>query len=229
MTAPDPLERARAVWPYAVPSAEDVDAGVGRLRRRIRTPRRFPRRLGAILISLGLGTLGGLAWAAVDGWTTPVPAPLNVSAPASRLALQSAARAAQPAVVPPDVESSSPKLESAHTMGPKTSRTPALEPSTPQVQPNAAPNTAAQGATAWRDVSQAMSAGDEQRASSLLEALSKDGDAAARAKAKLGLAQLALSRGDCDAARRFASQVSAEQVSGPLARRAAELARRCAK
>ena len=83
----------------------------------------------------------------------------------------------------------------------------------------------------WADVNAALGALDYRKAESLLLQLA-DGwhDADTRAKAHLGLAQLAAARGDCERARVLALGVAATQgIDMKTVRRALELAVRCAR
>jgi hypothetical protein len=83
----------------------------------------------------------------------------------------------------------------------------------------------------WADISAALNALDYHRAESLLLQLA-DGwhDADTRAKAHLGLAQLAAARGDCEGARVLALGVAAAPgIEMKTVRRALELAVRCAR
>jgi hypothetical protein len=82
----------------------------------------------------------------------------------------------------------------------------------------------------WADVNAALASLDYRRAESLLIQLSDGGhDSDTRAKANLGLAQLAAARGDCDHARVLALGVAAAPgIEMKTVRRALELAVRCA-
>jgi hypothetical protein len=81
----------------------------------------------------------------------------------------------------------------------------------------------------WAEVSEALSGDDEKRAQSLLSDLARRGQSADdRAKAKLGLAQLEASHGNCSKARILALQVAAVQgIELKTVRRALELAAHC--
>jgi hypothetical protein len=82
----------------------------------------------------------------------------------------------------------------------------------------------------WADVSRALAAKDDGRARQALESLGNDSDPATRAKAKLGLAQLAASRGDCDRARVLAGEVARSgEADARTASRARALIARCAR
>ena len=83
----------------------------------------------------------------------------------------------------------------------------------------------------WTDINAALGALDYRRAESLLLQLADNWhDADTRAKAHLGLAQLAASRGDCERARVLALNVAAAPgIDMKTVRRALELAVRCAR
>jgi hypothetical protein len=83
----------------------------------------------------------------------------------------------------------------------------------------------------WADINAALGALDYRRAESLLMQLADHWhDADTRAKAHLGLAQLAASRGDCERARVLALGVAAAPgIDMKTVRRALELAVRCAR
>ena len=100
----------------------------------------------------------------------------------------------------------------------------------PESVANDAPETAPQPerAPTWRDVGEALAAKDDARARRALDALGKAPDPVTRAKARLGLAQLAASRGDCPRARSLALEVaSSPDADARTAARARALAARC--
>src|SRR5262249_31779709 len=70
--------------------------------------------------------------------------------------------------------------------------------------PRAAAPSAVRREPTWVEVSDALSSGDAAKAEGLLSDLARRGSSAdTRAKAKLGLAQLAASHGDCEKAKRL--------------------------
>jgi hypothetical protein len=80
----------------------------------------------------------------------------------------------------------------------------------------------------WQAVDEALVAGDDARAARILHALSRSGDAATRAKAKLGLAQLAAEQGDCEKVRALVLEITVTPaVPRPLLVRARRLAAQC--
>jgi hypothetical protein len=84
-------------------------------------------------------------------------------------------------------------------------------------------------ANSWREVGQALEAEDESRAHALLKDLATaSADASTRAKAQLGLAQLAVSRGECERASEIALGVARSPgVDEKLVKRAHNLLLRC--
>jgi hypothetical protein len=82
----------------------------------------------------------------------------------------------------------------------------------------------------WSDVNEALAVHDRARASELLTRLAEHGpDADTRAKALLGVAQLAAGAGDCEKGRTLALEVAAQPgIERKTIRRALELASRCA-
>jgi hypothetical protein len=79
-------------------------------------------------------------------------------------------------------------------------------------------------------VSRALAARDDKNAKKALESLGDSDDATTRAKARLGLAQLAASRGNCSRARTLATEVAtSSEADIRTAARARALAVRCAR
>jgi hypothetical protein len=80
----------------------------------------------------------------------------------------------------------------------------------------------------WRQVGEALAAGDEARATRALNGLAHDSDPETRAKAELGLARLAASSGNCERARRLALSVARRPgVDDKLVERAHDVVLRC--
>jgi hypothetical protein len=95
----------------------------------------------------------------------------------------------------------------------------------------AAQSQAAAPQPSWSDVNEALAAHDRVRASRLLSQLADHGpDADTRAKALLGIAQLAAGSGDCDNGRTLALEAASRPgIEIKTVRRALELAARCAR
>jgi len=240
MTDHDHLMRqAREAWQAAAPSEQEIQLGVARVGRRLRgrTKSLGHRR---ILVSVGAcaAFLAALAYAGTQNWiglpgvtrvTTPkaaAPKVIDAQVPSPRLA---------PSLVPnvdaPSAPSSlvvAPAAPESSIVAPESSaaaRRPALTADDAAKSPpiESAPSPS------WAEVSGALSGGDEKHAQSLLSDLARRGqNADDRAKAKLGLAQLEASHGNCSKARILALQVAAVQgIELKTVRRALELAAHC--
>jgi hypothetical protein len=231
------MTRAREAWQAAAPSEGEIQRGAERVGRRLtaRTTH-FPRR--PILISVGAcaAFLVALAYAAGQKWIEPPRARHVDSQPtaAPSVALD------VPAIDPSKINTpslglqaapTSPAIDEAVTSPPESLRAsetvPAPALSGARRQAPAGNDTASQ--TSWAEVSEALSGGDEKHAQSLLSDLARRGqNADDRAKAKLGLAQLEASHGNCTRARVLALQVAAVQgIELKTVRRALELATQC--
>ena len=80
----------------------------------------------------------------------------------------------------------------------------------------------------WRQVDEALSTGDSAHARTALERLTRSRDVVTQAKARLGLAQLAASTGDCQRARNLVAQLSMSPgVPAELIARGRRLALQC--
>jgi len=92
--------------------------------------------------------------------------------------------------------------------------------------PRAAPR--ASSSDLWRRVADGVQRGDTRTAQRALNALAESDDVETRSKAALGLASIALTRGDCERVRQLAGRVEAAHDAGhPLVRRARDLLVRC--
>jgi hypothetical protein len=84
--------------------------------------------------------------------------------------------------------------------------------------------------SSWREIDRALAAGDERGARRELQKMAKDEskDATTRANARLGLAQLALSRGDCERATAIAGGVArSEGIDEKVVKRAHDIVLKC--
>jgi hypothetical protein len=228
------LELARRAWQAARPTEDDVDRAVWRMAGALRGKERrlVPRRLPA-LVATALVLGGALAYAASGGipriGTSAVrddgaatlhgrraPAPTEV--PAERKA------PAEPATVTPD--------ELSLDLSP-----PPLSPPVAPFKPKASldmPSVDSQRTTShhdgtWREVGEALAAGDDDGARRVLKGLALvQDDPATSAKARLGLARLAMSEGDCKRALRLALGVARTPgLDDKLVKRAHDIAVRC--
>jgi hypothetical protein len=237
------LELALRVWRNSEPEPEEVDAAVRRVRRRLRARRGAKRsRAPSLLVAFGLVLLGALAYAAVRGGG----AGEQPEQPRSQTADTLPARGGTMVVAPPEREppaSQKRKLELLETARSDLSSasppvaTPRRAPgaagvraATPELEsePPSEPASPEQDSTTWRDVDSALGARDDKRAARALTELARSGERSTRLKARLGLAQLAASRGDCTSARAIATGIIAEPgVDAALARRAHRVASTC--
>ena len=203
----------------------------------------FGRRVR--MVSGALATVAGIAYAGSGGWTE-IAGMLGRGPGARGLADEQAApmegrvtgphdpRAERVGVVPEHLAVAPPASASAETIAKPKKK--AARSTAARARRFERPETKELVASidrvdpSWGDVNAALGSLDYQRAESLLLQLA-DGwhDADTRAKANLGLAQLAAARGDCDRARVLALGVAAAPgIEMKTVRRALELAVRCA-
>jgi hypothetical protein len=227
------LELAREAWRADEPSEARVEVAARRIERQLRSRRRSrPARRHTLVLAFIVVFGGAAAWAASGG----APRVFGFGpAPALPALLSTAARpglGAGVAVLTARARVTSQITEpEAHALDPAAEPTLAApgEPrnKTPRVAVVAEVAPAAPAAS-WREVARALDAKDDDRTRRALEGLAKSTDATTRAKARLGLAQLARSRGDCATAKRIAAEVAAMQgVESSVTQRAAALAAAC--
>jgi hypothetical protein len=177
--------------------AKPSDGDCQRAALRVAASLRRPTRSSRALplLAAAVALMATLAYAGASRWRRrEPPAPLAVSQPAT--------------------PTSTPTPTSTSTSTPTPTPT-----STPTAI--AAPHPAAH---TWADVSRALTAGDARSAERALRDLATRGDPATRAKATLGMAQLALARDDKSRASALARQVLAMRgIDAPLAARANEI------
>jgi len=127
--------------------------------------------------------------------------------------------------------SSAASASSSSSGAPSGAAAPGGKPRAAARKPGAARSatSAEPAANSWREVGAALEAEDESRARTLLRDLATDApDASTRAKAQLGLAQLAVSRGECNRASAIALRVARTPgVDEKLVDRAHNLVMRC--
>jgi hypothetical protein len=217
------LSLAREAWRAGLPSEAEAEFAAQRLARRLgRSGRRRLSRRSTLVLAFAVVLVGSLAYAASGGsarWfgsgRASDVAPLRGAA---RLGLGNvpelvkslhAPSAAEPTPAPAAEPPSSPDPEANRALVAKSAGT---------------PNPAA----SWRAVDEALDAKDDARAKKALGSLAQSSDATTRAKARLGLAQLARSKGDCAEARRLAFEVSAmHDVDPAVAKRAQAIVLEC--
>ena len=244
---------ARETWRSIQPNEMDVLRSAKRIATRFQ-PRRsfFGRRVR--MVSGALATLAGLAYAGSGNWgdlsgrffhgasPRPVTEEQIAAQGATRPNLPHEPKEERSGVVPERLapDAAAPVAEAA----PKTAKK-KIARIAPRVRRVGPPGTASASGVdgteivastdrldpTWADVNAALGALDYRRAETLLLHLAEAWrDADTRAKAHLGLAQLAAARGDCDRARVLALGVAAVPgIEMKTIRRALELAVRCAR
>ncbi len=209
------LSVAREVWDKTRPGDEQTERAAQRIARRMRinAGRRTSRRPVAIL-AFAVVLIGALAWASSgglfseEGGRRPAPTPKvdraggepSVVPPTEKHGASRAPAAKEKASVV-ETEEPKPEIKQGPTSKPATTSASKSSKATPTHDPVAA-------ASSWREVDEALDAKDDTRAEKALSGLASSKDADTRAKAKLGLAQLAQSKNDCDKARSLAREVA---------------------
>jgi hypothetical protein len=203
------------------------DVEIGRAVRRMQLKWARPRALG-FRLRLGPAFAVAVALIAVLAYATPGSRARITEM--SRRALSGLGRGAEPAPIPPVQEQGGGAKSDAHrAAGPRlaaASEAPAVDPAAAASAPDLAPDDRsgdeakersraggsgpnAKRGTSWQDVNRALASGDDVTAAESLGKLERGAsDQATRAKARLGLAQLAVGRGDCRTARRLARSVA---------------------
>lgn len=227
------LAAARLAWRAAVPTDVDVEQAVKRLtprleRKRQHRPLRHAGRLAVIFVVLGAGLAwaagGGSRFSAAGSWPLE-PLHSGGARSAGGAVSQSARLAATPApalaeeALSPGLE---PALEAPSVAPPRPTRAARGTP------PLAAPSGAnANETSTWRRVREALAEGDAPGAEVALSELGASQDPDTRVKAELGLAQLALARGDCARASAIAQGILARSADGTMRARARDVIARC--
>ena len=237
------------------PGEFEVELAVNRIQARMqRPPRRRSQRAGKL--ALALLSLGGLAYAATQlgeglqpehasgGPKQAAPMAKAEERPVPQSPVSDAASQAE-GWGAPEVAAEAPISNAATPIASKANQNQHETPRAARAAPRAGrPDFAKTGATpeagragravpepttaSWNAVAQAMSAADYQKAQHVLEQMTRGSDAATRENARLGLAQLAMRRGDCEAVRRLSQEVmQAGDATATARRRARELWERC--
>lgn len=243
-----PADEARLALAYEAyhhdePSEFEVSMGAHRIlaRMRARTPTR--RRRLRPLVALGILLAGALAYAATEASRfverSSEKTSLEAPRPPAGARQQATVRApetrsvAVPAVV--DVGQAT-QRGSAETRGQQDEPRAAKNPPTPRkavvIATARARNAQASSRgdrhhATWGEVAQALDRGDEQRAERALGRMVSDESPRERAKAQLGLSQLALGHGDCATALRHARAVLANPEGDFLRPRAQKILTEC--
>lgn len=226
------LSLAREAWKHAEPTDAESEFAAHRIARRMRRSARPRRsRRPTLILVFAVVALGGLAFAASGGgWfgqSRPSSEGSRVqkavrsgfgAAPASLARVRVASKALAPKADSP--EPTSPEQEGEARAGEPKAAVPAGgSGSAVGAASGAAGSTSssqAPPAASWRAVDEALDAKDDARAKKALAGLAGSKDATTRAKARLGLAQLAKSKGDCAEARRLAFEVTAMPDLDPV-------------
>ncbi len=222
------LAVAREAWSAAVPTEADTEGAVRRIRPRLRSARRrsFSRQAGKLtVIFIVLGA--GLAWASGESsrfallGDPPVP-PLGDTVSVGQGA---AARALT------QVEPEAPKLSPDVLSEPQGSASAGVKPGartpTALVNSKVRANSKLDTETRWRAVREALADGDSGSAQRALAELADQKDPNTRIKAELGLAQLAVARGDCKRATAISAAILAKDASKAMRKRAVNIAMQC--
>jgi hypothetical protein len=247
------LELARRAWLFWNGKEQEVEAGVRRVARRLRVQSRSATSRRALtLVPVALALFAALAYGQTGGFERP-PAfatrwfggfghgeasrrlddgvyPRKLADSVERvehgvreLAKSPAAPRAMP-VDPADLPQDALEPEPAPRAPAKAPR--ARRAPRPEASSSDAPKTAS---ASWRDIDEALAENDEVTARRLLQGLANGAeDATTQAKARLGLAQLSVSRGDCKRATKIAERVArSEGIDEKLVRRAHDIVLRC--
>jgi hypothetical protein len=197
------LEAARVVWRKAQPTDRDLQRAATRITLAMRKERARPARALPTLAA-AIALIATLSYAGLSRWRTPqtLSPPVPVPIPV---------HVPVPVPVSPTPAAATATPPSAATASPTATPTPTPHPS-------------------WADVSRALASGDTRSAEIALRDLAAAGDVSTRAKARLGLAQLALARGDKARAAALAHQMLATRgIEPPLAARAREIVQQSAE
>ena len=246
------LALAAKVWRATRPSDREVEQRVMRVARRLRTAKRYHplRRFLAFLIAI-VSFGGALAFAASGAGILRWP---GQDAPAKKTALSGARAPAKPEADAQTAAARQPTArDESHVLAAENPAT-GPGPANPSPAPsdaagtalsapsnaapaaatdNAAPaaktlNSAAAETRLWHTVSSALAKDDLTTAAAALRQLATGGSPQTRSKARLGLVQLAVSRGDCDRAERLAKGLAADpSTDDKVVARALSAARTC--
>jgi hypothetical protein len=249
------LALAAKVWRATRPSDREVEQHVVRVARRLRTAKRHHplRRFLAFLIAI-VSFGGALAFAASGAGILRWPGQDGLPKKAAVAGGRAPARAAEPPSAsrtsgePRQAQDESSALSDESGIrsmpepsGAAGSATPAPSGAGSAEAPagnaegrtSAAPaaktgNSAAAETRLWHTVSSALAKDDLTTAAAALRQLATGGSPETRTKARLGLVQLAVSRGDCDRAERLAKGLAADRsTDDKVVSRALSAARTC--
>lgn len=232
------LAVAREVWRKSALSDERTERAAQRIARRMRISASRPSRRPLGYVAFAVVLIGALAYAASGGLSsesgsertvqTPAMAPQGqAGTPVLQENKQNFAQPGREESTPNGEEHTPPKsaAPSSGSAGSSGSSTNGKHKKASSSDPEAA---AAAAASSWREVDKALGDKDDTRAEKALNGLATSDDATTRAKAKLGLAQLARSQNDCPRATALANEViTMPDVDPVVVKRARVIAKAC--
>jgi hypothetical protein len=249
------LELAQRAWQIASATDQEVEAGVHRVNRRLRlrASSRSHSRHVLTLVPAAFALFAALAYGQTGGFEHPPAfATRWLGGPSGKAldvglcppAVDQAARGlgqayikrgpvAEPSSAEPVDPSDLPT--DANTAEPDSSKAQAAVAPKPERKRQRARQAFADSEQqttggSWRQVDQALADGNERAARQILQSMARDEgkDATTRANAKLGLAQLALSRDDCERATAIAESVArTEGIDEKVVKRAHDIVLKC--
>ncbi|MEZ4371372.1 MAG: hypothetical protein R3B07_11135 [Polyangiaceae bacterium] len=217
---------ARDAYRATQPTPSDVQAGTARVEAQLANPANHMRRLLQFLgggALLGAGLLAALSDAPSGAMQSAALGSVGLPEAAASETAASEAAASQPSAGAPRLglpqgwlqplklnPAASEAVDTAEAESSRAETARGARSTAKGLPPGAAPVNKASGAKSepaappdWSQVSTALADGDPARADRVLKGLASNGDADTRAKALLGQAQLALSRGDRAEAKRL--------------------------
>lgn len=233
------LAVAREVWKRTSPSDERVEAATRRIARRMRIANARPSRRPLGYLAFAVVLIGALAYAASGGLSSESGPRRTQQTPAIPAAAQGEGNAVAREKMSGTTRShdderatseATPVKPASPTTG-AAGANEALAANGKHKKPIAVSDPAGEAAAAassWREVDDALGARDDTRAEKALNGLAASHDPTTRAKAKLGLAQLARSQKYCSRALALANEVIATpDVDPAVVKRAQGIVKAC--
>jgi hypothetical protein len=233
------LAVAREVWKKSAPSDERTERAAQRIARRMRISAHRPSRRPLGYVAFAVVLIGALAYAASGGLSsesgprrTVQTPPTTTESPAggTPVVQENKANSAQHGheESAPTVEERTPPKSASPSSGSAGASGSSSNGKHKKIGPSDPAAAAAAAASSWREVDEALGAKDDTRAEKALNGLATSNDATTRAKAKLGLAQLARSQNDCPRATALANEViTMPDVDPVVVKRAQVIAKAC--
>ncbi len=223
------LSVARATWRADQPSEEELARAARRVERRMKAKGRpRPARRHTLILAFLIVFGGALAYAASGGrgswFSERSPSPeRNIER-----SVQSGLGVVVPTLPARGKTFAAPSSAAGSTLAEPSPGAPAASADRVASGSSTGARAVPAPAASWRAVDEALDAKDDGRATKALEGLAKSTDPTTRAKARLGLAQLARAKGDCAGAQRIATEVaSTPGVDPSVVKRAQSLAAEC--